>query len=203
MNLYRSFIVNRKQTTKLLTDILINDRLSDRKYYAKEVSIDYGTNKVKRVDVMEFVPKGVLHTSDIEKGHFVCYEIKSCKEDIFSGNGLNFLGEENYIVTTMETYSKLCKEGIIANGKITEFIKEHNPESSTNYGFLVTVPSKITDLRNKTAIVEEFENPTKFEGNVSDWRLYKITPCIPTGRDRSTIELLFCMLRSKHSYTNR
>lgn len=195
--------MNRKQTTKLLTDILINDRLSDRKYYAKEVSIDYGTDKVKRVDVMEFVPKGVLHTSDIEKGHFVCYEIKSCKEDIFSGNGLNFLGEENYIVTTMETYSKLCKEGIIANGTITEFIKEHNPESSTDYGFLVTVPSKITDLRNKTAIVEEFENPTKFEGNVGDWRLYKITPCIPTGRDRSTIELLFCMLRSKHSYTNR
>ena len=195
--------MNRKQTTKLLTDILINDRLSDRKYYAKEVSIDYGTDKVKRVDVMEFVPKGVLHTSDIEKGHFVCYEIKSCKEDIFSGNGLNFLGEENYIVTTMETYSKLCKEGIIANGTITEFIKEHNPESSTDYGFLVTVPSKIKDLRNKTAIVEEFENPTKFEGDVSDWRLYKITPCIPTGRDRSTIELLFCMLRSKHSYSNR
>ena len=195
--------MNRKQTTKLLTDILINDRLSDRKYYAKEVSIDYGTDKVKRVDVMEFVPKGVLHTSDIEKGHFVCYEIKSCKEDIFSGNGLNFLGEENYIVTTMETYSKLCKEGIIANGTITEFIKEHNPESSTDYGFLVTVPSKITDLRNKPAIVEEFENPTKFEGNVGDWRLYKIVSCIPTGRDRSTIELLFCMLRSKHSYTNR
>ena len=195
--------MDRKQTTKLLTDILINDRLSDRKYYAKEVSIDYGTNRVKRVDVMEFVPKGVLHTSDIEKGHFVCYEIKSCKEDIFSGNGLNFLGEENYIVTTMETYSKLCKEGIIANGTITEFIKEHNPESSTNYGFLVAVPSKITDLRNKTAIVEEFENPKKFEGNVGDWRLYKITPCIPTGRDRSTIELLFCMLRSKHSYTNK
>jgi len=195
--------MNRKQTTKLLTDILINDRLSDRKYYAKEVSIDYGTDKVKRVDVMEFVPKGVLHTSDIEKGHFVCYEIKSCKEDIFSGNGLNFLGEENYIVTTMEIYSKLCKEGIIADGTITEFIKEHNPESSINYGFLVTVPSKITDLRNKTAIIEEFENPTKFEGNVGDWRLYKITPCIPTGRDISTIELLFCMLRSKHSYTNR
>ena len=202
-NLYRGFIVNRKQTTKLLTDILVNGRLSDRKYYAKEVSIDYGTDKVKRVDVMEFVPKGVLHTSDIEKGHFVCYEIKSCKEDIFSGNGLNFLGEENYVVTTMETYSKLCKEGIIANGTITEFIKEHNPESSIDYGFLVAVPSKITDLRNKTAIVEEFENPTNFEGDISDWRLYKITPCIPTGRNRSTIELLFCMFRSKHSYTNR
>lgn len=195
--------MNRKQTTKLLTDILINDRLSDRKYYAKEVSIDYGTDKVKRVDVMEFVPKGVLHASDIEKGHFVCYEIKSCKEDIFSGNGLNFLGEENYIVTTMETYSKLYKEGIIANGTITEFIKEHNPKSSTKFGFLVAVPSKITDLRDKKAIMNEFENPTKFEGSVGDWRLYKITPCIPTGRNRSTIELLFCMLRSKHSYTNR
>jgi len=28
--------MNRKETTKLLTDILISDALSDRKYYAKE-----------------------------------------------------------------------------------------------------------------------------------------------------------------------
>lgn len=35
--------MDRKETTALLTDILIHDRLSDRKYYAKEVTLDYGT----------------------------------------------------------------------------------------------------------------------------------------------------------------
>ena len=194
--------MNRKETTKLLTDILIADRLSDRKYYAKEVSVDYGKENTKRIDVMEFVPQNVLHVSGIEKGHFVCYEIKSCKADIFSGNGLNFLGEENYIVTTMETYKKLCEDATIANGEITKFVKEHNPESSTHFGFLVPVPRKIGDLRNRAAITKEFENPTPFGGQVYDWRMYPIIPAQPSGRDRSTTELLFCMLRSKHSYTN-
>ena len=51
----------RKETTKFLTDLLIADRLSDRKYYAKEVTVDANTTKAKRVDVMQFVPVGVFH----------------------------------------------------------------------------------------------------------------------------------------------
>ena len=107
--------MNRKEITKFLTELLVLDKLTDRKYYAKEVSIDYGTNKVKRVDVMQFEPLGVFHVSDIEKGKFICYEIKSCKQDIYSGNGLNFLGDENYIVTTAETYKKLLDSGDIGS----------------------------------------------------------------------------------------
>ena len=42
--------MNRKETTKFLTDLLIHDRLSDRKYYAKEVTLDYGTIQPKRID---------------------------------------------------------------------------------------------------------------------------------------------------------
>lgn len=68
--------MDRKQTTKFLTKTLIETRLSDRKYYAKEVTLDYGTSHPKRVDVMEFKPQGVIYASDIEKGIFVCYEIK-------------------------------------------------------------------------------------------------------------------------------
>ena len=173
--------MERKEITKLLTEVLIADRLSDRKYYAKEVSIDPGTDKAKRVDVMEFVPQTTFHVSGIEKGTFTCYEIKSCVADIFSGNGLNFFGERNYIVTTMETYKQLCDEGIIAEGKIENFIKAHNPDSTAHFGVMVPVPAKIGDLR-----------------------LYNIlSPAVLSGRDRSTAELLFCMLRSKHSWSNR
>ena len=83
--------MDRKETTQFLSDLLVRDRLSGRgKYYAKEVSIDYGTADVKRVDFMQFEPEGVVSISEIEKGIFTCYEIKSCKADFNSGFGKNF-----------------------------------------------------------------------------------------------------------------
>lgn len=192
--------MNRKETTKFLTDVLIASRLSDRKYYAKEVSLDYGTDHTKRIDVMEFAPKGVIHASDIEKGSFICYEIKSCKEDIYSGNGLNFLGEKNYLVITMETYKDIQAD--VIEGKLQKYVKEHYPESSSKFGIMVAVPACI-DLRNSSAICDEMKYPTPLSGKPEKWKLYAIEKAYDCGRNRSTTELLFCMLRSKHSYSNR
>ncbi len=192
--------MNRKETTKFLTDLLISTRLSDRKYYAKEVSIDAGSENCKRVDVMEFVPQGVFHVSQIEKGEFVCYEIKSCKNDVFSGNGLNFLGEKNYIVTTMETYKELLP--MIAEGELVKFVKEHYPESSTKFGIMVAIPSHI-DCRKANDIYEEMQNPTKLDGDLSKWKLHTIYPAHIDCRNRPLVELLFCMLRSKHNSSNQ
>lgn len=63
--------MNRKDTTQFLSDLLITDRLSGRgKYWAREVSIDYGTSHVKRVDFIQFEPGGVIYQSDIEKRYF-------------------------------------------------------------------------------------------------------------------------------------
>lgn len=192
--------IDRKATTELLTEILIQDKLSDRKYYAKEVTLDYGTSHPKRIDVVQFSPNGVIYPSDIEKGIFTCYEIKSCKEDVYSGNGLNFFGEKNYIVTTMKTY-KILQDDIREN-KLSDYIRENYPESSNYYGFLIPVPKHI-DLRNTDEVYEEFANPTTFGGDASDWKLWSGIPCIEGYRRRSTTEMLFCMLRSKHSYTNQ
>lgn len=188
--------MNRKETTKLLTEILIYDKLSDRKYYAKEVTLDYGTSHPKRIDVMQFSPKGVLHPSEIEKGIFTCYEIKSCKEDLYSGNGLNFCSEKNFIVTTMETYKKIQSD--YRDGTLNQYLKDNYPESSLYYGFMVPVPAYI-DLRNTDDTFAEYENPTEFGGIASDWKLQTIIPCREGSRKRSMTELLFCMLRSKHN----
>lgn len=192
--------MDRKQTTKLLTDTLVYNKLSDRKYYAKEVTLDYGTTSPKRVDIMQFEPAGVTYASDIEKGIFICYEIKSCKADVYSGHGLRFYGEKNYIVTTMSTYKELQDD--ICEGTLDKYIKEHYPESSLYYGFLVPVPASI-DLRDSQALYAEFENPSEFSGDPSDWKLHAIYPCIEGRRTRSMNELLFCMLRAKHSDTNQ
>lgn len=179
--------MDRKETTKFLSDLLISNRLSDRgKYWASEVSIDYGTSNVKRVDFIQFEPKGVIYQSDIEKGIFTCYEVKSCREDVYSGNGLNFIGEKNYIVTTMECYKAIQPD--MRSGKLWSHIRECCPESSAHFGIMVPVPWSFKP-------VDEYENPTELNNDI-EWELKVIYPCNQGSRKRSMTELLFCMLRS-------
>lgn len=153
--------MDRRETTNLLKELLIKERFGNRTYWSREVSLDYGTRNVRRVDFVQFQPAGVLHVSDIEKGIFICYEIKSCLADIYSGNGLNFVGEKNYIVTTMECYKQLQED--MRSGKLDHHIKNCNPESSLNFGFMVPVPYN-------QEIVDEYENPTKLHPDMR-WKL--------------------------------
>lgn len=186
--------MNRKDTTKFLGELLENTRLSGMgKYYAKEVSLDYGTSKVRRVDYIQFVPPRSMYISDIEKGIFVCYEIKSCKEDVYSGNGLNFIGEKNYIVTTMECYKALQED--MREGKLDKHILECNPESNLNFGIIVATPWTMNNTTEEE--YAEFQNPTPLSRDIK-WQLTTMIPCREGRRNRSLTELLFLMLRSKN-----
>ncbi len=178
--------MNRPDTTAFLDGILHKTEFSRGGYTAKEVTIDAMTVKKRRVDYLRFVPPGAVHLSDIEKGIFICYEIKSCMQDVYSGNGLNFYGEKNYIVTTMETYKKLQPD--IRSGKLDHHVKETNPDSSLYYGIKVAIPKG----RGK---YEEYEQPTKLE-DAEEWTLHTLVECRPGPRKRSLAEMLFCMLRS-------
>lgn len=182
--------MNRKETTRFLSNLLISDRLTNKRgvYYASEVSLDYGTTDAKRVDFMQFKPNGVTCVSDIEKGIFICYEIKSCKEDVYSGNGMNFVGEKNYIVTTMDCYKKLQAD--MHSGKLWNHITDCCPESNLHVGFMVPIPFR-------AKIDDEYDNPTELN-NETSWELKIVFPCHEGHRRRSTTELLFCMLRSGH-----
>lgn len=164
--------MNRKETTKFLSDLLIHKRFGRSKYWAREVSIDYGTREVKRVDFMEFQPAGVVKVSGIEKGLFISYEVKSCKADYNSGFGKNFETEKNYLVMPMQLY------------------KELRTEIPHNVGVICPVPV----VRE---IMEEFEDPTQLDAEVS-WDMKVVKPAITIERRRSMTELLFCMLRSGH-----
>lgn len=59
--------MNRKETTEFLSDLLVQRKL-EGKYYASEVTLDFGRGKgkEKRVDFIQFVPKN-QSTSGIEK----------------------------------------------------------------------------------------------------------------------------------------
>lgn len=169
--------MTRPETTMFLSDLLVNTRLSGiGKYYASEVSLDYGSVDVKRVDFMQFEPANTMAVSGIEKGIFTCYEIKSCKEDFNSGYGLNFVGEKNYLVMTMDTYKAVLPD---LPGK-----------GCSSIGIMVAVPV------NRSA-VDEFECPTPIT-DMLQWKLEIVIPCRMKQRDRSMTELLFCMIRSGH-----
>lgn len=163
---------NRKDITAFLGNLLIQERLSGLgKYWAREVSIDYGTTDVKRVDFMQFEPNGGCSISGIEKGIFICYEVKSCKADFESGFGRNFIAEKNYFVMPMATY------------------KEVLYDIPHNVGVMVPIPRH----RKKE---DEFEEPTELETEKQRWRLEIIKPAHKQLRKKSMTELLFCMLRS-------
>lgn len=103
--------MNRKEITNFLNELLKKDRLTGPgKHWSSEVSIDPFTTKGRRVDFIEFIPENQCSLSGIEKGIFVCYEVKSCEKDVYSGNGLNFYGEKNYIVTTIDCYKNLLPD---------------------------------------------------------------------------------------------
>ena len=149
---------------------------------------------------MEFIPQGAIYASDIEKGTFTCYEIKSCKEDVYSGNGLNFYGEKNYIVTTMDTYKVLQED--IRNGMLSAHICEFmGVETCPEFGIMVPVPGNI-DLRDTESTFSEYESPSKLSPDGS-WKLWSVYPqAREWHRTRSMSELLFCMLRAKHNQSN-
>lgn len=179
--------MNRKETTEFLSELLIRDRLSGYgKYYAREVSIDAFTRDVKRVDFLQFEPAGVTSIGDIEKGTFTCYEVKSCKADVYSGNGLNFVGEKNYLVTTMKCYKEIMED--LSSGKFWKHIKECNPQSQSNVGIMVPIPWG-------TELSDEFEEPTEFE-DWNRWEYRVVLPCRTGKRNRGMVEMLFYMLRS-------
>lgn len=182
--------MNRRNRTKFLGDLLVREKFSGfGKYWAREVSIDPFHSKEsglsKRVDFMQFIPPGQSTVSAIEKGIFVCYEVKSCREDVFSGNGLNFIGEKNYIVTTMQCYKEILED--YRNGTLDEHVKKMNGKKRS-YGILVAMPSGEDPY-------EEMKNPTLLESECK-WELKTMIQCYECYREKSMTELLFCMLRS-------
>ena len=133
--------MNRAETTRFLGELLKSDRFRGMgKYWASEVSVDAFTTAGKggRVDFMQFEPPNQYAVSALEKGIFICYEVKSCKEDVYSGNGLNFYGEKNYIVTTMQCYKDILPD--LQDGTFDKHLRKTNQDSSAHYGIMVAVP---------------------------------------------------------------
>ena len=182
---------DRKTTTELLGEILKRTRLTGLgKYAASEVTLDYGSSNQKRVDFVQFKPTQTFTVSGIEQGSFIFYEVKSCKEDIYSGNGLNFYGDQNYLVMDMKTWKLFMDDFSNRSREFLNWYQENNPDGMRNIGVMVAKPI------GRDAY-DELQDPTELtRDNYNDFELKVIIPSRYMPRTRSVTELLFCMLRS-------
>ena len=178
--------MGRAEITALLDSELIRLRLTRKNaysYWAHEVWLDRYTDHEKRVDFMEFLPKGGVTYSDaphIEHGTFSFYEVKSCMADLKSGHGLNFYGDENWLVMPVEMFEPYKHEVI---------------ENPNGY-----VRQQTSRARCLLYGIGRNGRPTFWEQS-KDWA--NKNRC----RERSASELLFAMMRamianSDHSSVN-
>lgn len=163
--------MKRQEITSMLGEWLINLRLTRRNaytYWAHEVKV-YNEDKEMRVDFMQFIPyshNANLSAAGVERGRFICYEVKSCIADMKSGSGLNFLGDENWIVCPIEVYYEYL-EKCDSDPKLIQLGFER-------FGFLVF------GGKNGGCDFHEFGSPSLDYGQ----------------RKKSAGELLFCIMRA-------
>lgn len=90
---------NRKTITEFLGKLLYEEKLCGMgMYWAKEVVVDYGSSKAKtkRIDFMQYIPDGQCSISSLEKGIFICYEVKAAKKMFTAETDLIFRREKLY-----------------------------------------------------------------------------------------------------------
>lgn len=96
-------MMDRTETTAALSRLVESRIERSCRLWAPEVTLT-GDG---RADYMGFQPYDELDDAvSIERGKLVVYEVKSCRADFESGHGLNFVGDENWLVCPRE----LCGE---------------------------------------------------------------------------------------------
>lgn len=194
--------MTRKETTEWLYDVLFRSRFSAMgTHVACEVLIDMQEDHPRRIDVMQFKPVDD-YVSSIEGGDFICYEVKSCIEDVYSGYGLGFIGNKNYIVTTLETYKRLLEDMAPRDpkDKFGKWYEGHRrPDEQKTFGVMIACPKGVS-------VSDYFTEPEKHDIPKDDPSKWSIQIALTTHicpRKRSTTELLYCMLRAKENGTTK
>lgn len=98
-------MIDRVNVTDMLSKLVEKRLTSQQMYWSPEVDFDWGTDHNRRIDYVGFKPYTPDHVTtpvSVEKGTFICYEIKSCWDNFKSGHGLSFYGDENYLVCPKE-----------------------------------------------------------------------------------------------------
>lgn len=141
---------SRTDTTNDLSD-LVRKRLSNQSsFWAEEVELDFGK---ARIDFVGFKPFNILQLGmcsvSIDKGIFSFYEVKSCMADFKSGNGLTFLGDENYLVCERELADQLHKKMMLPAG--VKVLVPNKPRTGLVTAFDLSNSYGVLSMRDKTS----------------------------------------------------
>lgn len=167
--------LSRNEITERLSNELVRlkiERPNTYVYWAHEVVFSgfHMGEKEKRVDFVKFEPYFShmrMDVGSIECGTFTYYEIKSCLEDIKSGHGVCFDGDENYMVMPVECFEKYKKA--LHDGKLEHLNNDLFRFSILLYG------------RRRNGRYAFVETSSAYES---------------TCRKRSATEILLCMMRA-------
>lgn len=177
--------MTRSEITSLLNQTLVTSRLERRNaysYWAHEVEVhDYAKGGTVWVDFLQFEPDWyhtATHAGCVERGTFTAYEVKSCLSDVKSGHGMNFVGDLNYVVTTIETYEAILRAWNDGDKKVMDAFYDKSLQS---VGFLLYGKRKNGSLG-----------------------FYEIEPMTyGSCRTKPAAELLLCMMRALIANSDR
>lgn len=161
--------MNRTEITAGLSELLRKRLKNECRRFAEEVTF---YNPLIRVDFVAFKPgrNGIFSVGGVETGVTSFYEVKSCMADFKSGNGLNFHGDENWLVAPTELVNALAGESFL------------------NCGVYVPVPKG-------SSVMREMESPTPYSGEVDGWSLHvRDSIAYPTSREYSLTQILAAMI---------
>lgn len=109
--------MSRSDTTDELSDMVRRKLRNLTPYWASEVRVDGDFHDSGIVDFMAFRPSMGMefaHTDgNVELGTFYFVEVKSCMADFTSGHGLNFRGDQNWLVCERKLAEELREKQLL------------------------------------------------------------------------------------------
>lgn len=156
---------------------LLERKLSDSGVlWSREVSIE-PLGRVRPDYVSVAAPWGKFASvSSIERASITVYEVKSCLADYKSGNGLNAVGDSNFIVAPYELMMK-----------VKELAIDKKIPPTAPWGWMYPVPSDFSKKRGVECCLG-------YEGQIDGWKLYAVDHIQGNVRNAPVIVFLWAMM---------
>lgn len=174
--------MGRREITAGLSGLLERHLESKTCVWAPEVSIEtIGRCRPDYLSVSAYFGK-FAGVSGIERAEVTAYEVKSCMADLKSGNGLNAVGDYNYIVGPYELMMDVTRRRCDGD--------ESMPGGEWGWAY---------PLHRDYRKLRTLRDMPRYEGQTDGWGLYWVRPNQPDARRPQPIFVyLWALLHACH-----
>ncbi|MBZ2200535.1 MAG: hypothetical protein ABF490_04740 [Lentilactobacillus hilgardii] len=163
-------MIDRAKATDKLSKLVEKRLTSQQMYWSAEVDFDKNTDDNRRIDYVGFkayTPDYVTTPVSVEKGTFVCYEVKSCWNDFKSGHGLSFYGDENYLVCPKELAEEIIAKQAVDRRNLNGILVPNKSGTALYQKYELQNTHLTARTRNASemlwAIVQAHQRPRRVE----------------------------------------